>query len=71
MAPLESENGEPCENNGSVDPKSDDESDKKVSEWKRSLPQIGWLANLASQINVISIIVTKRTECSVYHLFNK
>ncbi|XP_076945296.1 GTPase-activating protein GYP7-like isoform X2 [Bidens hawaiensis] len=41
MAPLESENGEPCENNGIVDPKSDDESDKKVSEWKRSLPQIG------------------------------
>ncbi|XP_076960976.1 uncharacterized protein LOC143637477 isoform X2 [Bidens hawaiensis] len=41
MAPLESENGEPGENNGIVDPKSDDESDKKVSEWKRSLPQIG------------------------------
>ncbi|KAK9057389.1 hypothetical protein SSX86_022224 [Deinandra increscens subsp. villosa] len=41
MAPLDAEDGEPVENNGVVEPKSDDESDKKVVQWKLSLHQIG------------------------------
>ncbi|KAJ0792468.1 putative Rab-GTPase-TBC domain-containing protein [Helianthus annuus] len=41
MAPLESEDGEPVESNGILQPNSDDESDKKVSQWKLSLHQIG------------------------------
>lgn len=52
MSPLVAEDGEPVENNGIVDPTSDSESDKKVSQWKLSLHQIG---GLNTQKKVVTI----------------
>ncbi|KAK1428419.1 hypothetical protein QVD17_17253 [Tagetes erecta] len=41
MTPLIAEDGEPVESNGIVDPTSDSDLDKKVTQWKPSLHQIG------------------------------
>lgn len=41
MTPLVNDDGEPVEDNEIVMPKSDTDSDKRVTQWKLSLHQIG------------------------------
>jgi len=57
MTPLIAEDGEPVENNGFVEPASDSESDKKVTQWKLSLHQIGGLTQLTQKKSGLKIIL--------------